>query len=92
MDQLIESGLKEYDFILLDTPPIALVTDAFVMTKYADHILYLTRQNYTPRQSVTNVDELFRSGKLANISILLNDISLQVHCDSFQRRELLNPE
>lgn len=70
----IKKALEDYDFILIDTPPLALVTDAFVMSKFVDHTVFVMRQNYSPKEFVSSIDEYYRSGKIKNISILLNDI------------------
>lgn len=70
----IKKALEDFDFILIDTPPLALVTDAFVMSKFVDHTVFVMRQNYSPKEFVKSIDEYYRSGKLKNMSILLNDI------------------
>jgi capsular exopolysaccharide synthesis family protein len=73
-DEFIKRALEEFDFVLIDTPPLALVTDAFVMSKFADHTVFVMRQNYSPKEFVKSIDDYYRSGKIKNISILLNDI------------------
>lgn len=73
-DKFIQRCLQDYDFIIIDTPPLALVTDAFVISKYADHTVFVLRQNYTPKQFIKSIDEYHKSGKLKSMSILLNDI------------------
>jgi capsular exopolysaccharide synthesis family protein len=73
-EEFIKKSLELYDFILIDTPPLALVTDAFVMSKFVDHTVFVMRQNYSPKEFVRSIDEYYRSGKIKNISILLNDI------------------
>lgn len=74
MESLIEVLKKDFDFILLDTPPMALITDGMVLSKFADHTLYVVRQDYTPRSMLKITDEFYRSGKFKNISLVLNDI------------------
>lgn len=73
-EEFVKKALQEFDFILIDTPPLALVTDAFVMSKFVDHTVFVMRQNYSPKEFVHSIDEYYRSGKIKNISILLNDI------------------
>jgi capsular exopolysaccharide synthesis family protein len=73
-EEFIKKALITFDFIIIDTPPLALVTDAFVMSKFVDHTLFVMRQNYSPKEFVHSIDEYFKSGKIKNISILLNDI------------------
>jgi capsular exopolysaccharide synthesis family protein len=72
---LIKEALTVYDYIIIDTPPLAIVTDAFVLSKYADHTIFVVRQNFTQRALLRDIHDLFASGKLKNISIVLNDIS-----------------
>ena len=73
-ETFIKLALEQFDFIIIDTPPLALVTDAFVISKYVDHTVFVLRQNYSPKEFVRSIDEYYRSGKLKNMSILLNDI------------------
>ncbi|MEL7004723.1 MAG: polysaccharide biosynthesis tyrosine autokinase, partial [Bacteroidota bacterium] len=74
MTHFIETALDKFDFVILDTPPIGLVTDAFILSEFSDHTLFLVRQDYTPAPVVKNVQELYLSGKIKNVSILFNDI------------------
>lgn len=73
-ESLIKEALHVYDYIIVDTPPLALVTDAFVLSKYADHTIFVVRQNYTPRAFLNDIHDFYSTGKLKNISIVLNDI------------------
>lgn len=70
----IQSALAQFEFVIIDTPPLALVTDAFVISKYVDHTVFVLRQNFSPKQFIRSIDEYYRSGKIKSISILLNDI------------------
>lgn len=74
LELFIREALQKFDFIIIDTPPLALVTDAFVISKYVDHTVFVLRQNYSYKFFIKNIDEYHRSGKIKNISILLNDI------------------
>ncbi|MBX2898790.1 MAG: polysaccharide biosynthesis tyrosine autokinase [Cyclobacteriaceae bacterium] len=74
MEAFIKSAIKDFDYIIIDTPPLALVTDAFVISKFVDHTVFVLRQNYSPKEFVRSIDEYYRSGKLKNMSLMLNDI------------------
>jgi capsular exopolysaccharide synthesis family protein len=65
---------EQFDYILLDTPPVGLVTDAFVLSKYVDHSLFVVRQDYTPKAIIKVIDDYYKDGRVKNISIVLNDI------------------
>ena len=70
----IKKAIDQFDFVIIDTPPLALVTDAFVISKFVDHTVFVLRQNYSPKAFIRSIDEYYQSGKLKNMSILLNDI------------------
>jgi capsular exopolysaccharide synthesis family protein len=74
MNTFVDLAKSHYDFVIIDTPPLAVVTDAFVMSPYADHVLFLVRQNYTPKELLRTAEDFYSEGKLKNISIVLNDI------------------
>ncbi len=73
-DDFIKTAQQQFDFVIIDTPPLALVTDAFVISKFVDHTVFVLRQNYSPKAFIRSIDEFYKSGKLINMSILLNDI------------------
>lgn len=73
-EEFIKNALEQFDFVIIDTPPLALVTDAFVISKFVDHTVFVLRQNYSPKEFVKSINEYYQSGKLKNMSILLNDI------------------
>lgn len=74
MADFLEQARKRYDYILVDSPPLAIVSDAFILSEHADHILFLARQNYTPKNMLKSVNEFYQNGRIRDISIVLNDI------------------
>src|SRR5690606_21596734 len=60
----VKMALEKFDFVIIDTPPLALVTDAFVISKFVDHTVFVLRQNYSPKEFIRSIDEYYRSGKL----------------------------
>ncbi len=66
MDQFFKEAKKSYDYIIMDTPPLAIVTDAQILARHADHTLFILRQNYTPTVSVRNLDEVYKEEKYKN--------------------------
>lgn len=74
MTDLLTYLKPQFDFIILDTPPLGLVTDAFVLAPLVNHTLFVVRQDYTPRDVLQSLEEYYRSGKMNNISILFNDL------------------
>lgn len=74
MAELLQKLRAEYDFVIMDTPPLSYVTDAFILAAYADHSLFVIRQNFTPREALVALQEQYATGKISNISILFNDL------------------
>lgn len=74
MRELVERLKHDFDFVIIDTPPLSFVTDAFILSALADHSLFVIRQDFTPRPAVTALEEQFASGKIERISILFNDV------------------
>jgi len=74
MKQLFLKFRKEYDYIILDTPPIALVSDALSLTEYADTTLYLIRQDYSHKDIIKTVNQIKSEERLPRFGLLINDI------------------
>ncbi|WP_316842232.1 polysaccharide biosynthesis tyrosine autokinase [Pedobacter gandavensis] len=71
---LMEELKEQFDYIIIDAPPIGIVTDAQLMASYADVCIYVVRQNYTLKQQLTIVEDLQKSQKMKGLSIVINDI------------------
>jgi tyrosine-protein kinase Etk/Wzc len=67
---------KEFDYIIIDTPPVAIVTDTFLLAPYVDVNLFIVRQRYTSRGTLEMIEQINRQGELKNMAIIINDISL----------------
>lgn len=74
MKALIDALQHEFDYVIVDTPPLSLVADAFVLSRFANHTIFVVRQDYTPKAALNVLEEHFSNGKLSNISILFNDL------------------
>lgn len=73
----IISHLKEaYDYIILDTAPVGIVTDTLQIGKYADVSVIVCRADYTAKSSLEVINDIAKSGKLRNMCILLNGIDM----------------
>lgn len=67
--------LKEhFDYIIMDTPPVGLVTDAQILGEYTDACLYIVRHQYTMKAQIQLLDSYFRGSRLPNMGVILNDI------------------
>ncbi|MBK7680972.1 MAG: polysaccharide biosynthesis tyrosine autokinase [Bacteroidia bacterium] len=73
MGEMLAELKKRYDFIVIDTPPIGVVSDAFILLNQSDVNLYVVRQGYSRLEFLKTLDDLYTDGKIPNASIVLND-------------------
>ena len=73
MNVFIEEAKKHYHYIVIDTPPIAVVTDALLLTEISDAFLYVIRQNFSSKNVLKIAKEVKEKAKLRNLMIILND-------------------
>jgi capsular exopolysaccharide synthesis family protein len=76
MKDLLEHLRTKYDYIIIDTPPVGLVTDALLAMKYADINIYILRQKKSKREYIETVNKLHTDNSLRNLAIVLNDLRL----------------
>ena len=63
-----------YDYVILDTPPLALVTDTLNISRVADMTIIVTRADYSLKENFAMVNDLSESGRLPKCSIVLNGV------------------
>ena len=76
VSDLFEQVKKDYDFIIIDTAPVSLVTDTLLISKYADMVMYVTRANYLDKRMLNLVQNLYIEKKLPNMAVVLNDTDM----------------
>ena len=74
LSQFIASAKAHYDYIVIDTAPMSLVTDSYSLFDFADHIIFVVRQKYTPKHLLRAVDEAYETKQIKNVSIIFNDL------------------
>ncbi|WP_298533177.1 exopolysaccharide transport family protein [uncultured Algibacter sp.] len=72
MDVFVNKLKAEYDIIILDTPPLGIVTDALDLTKYSDTNIFMIRLNYTKKSMLQFIKAKYKSKEIKNISFVLN--------------------
>ena len=75
--ELIEHLKKEYDYVILDSPPIGLVSDALELLKYADTTLYIVRQNFTHKGMLKMINDKYKNHELSKLTIVLNNFKVK---------------
>lgn len=76
MKDFIVKAKEKFDYIIIDTPPVAIVTDALLVSSFTDFYLFVVRQRYSSKNTLELIEELRRSGSIKHLGIVVNDISL----------------
>lgn len=77
LDKAIETLKKNFDYVILDTAPIGMVTDTLLVGRVADLSVYVCRADYTRKAEFTLINELAENNKLPNICTVINGLDLQ---------------
>lgn len=72
LKEMMQELKKKYDYIILDTPPVGLVSEAIELAQYCDVVLYVVRQNFTKKEMLTLLNNRSQRGELKNVSIVFN--------------------
>ncbi len=84
MAERIEELTKQYDLVLIDTPPVIVVTDALLVAKQTDGILMVVRCNSTPREAARHAAETLRNANVPLIGAVLNDVDVTKHYGGYR--------
>ncbi|MEM6803805.1 MAG: polysaccharide biosynthesis tyrosine autokinase [Bacteroidota bacterium] len=74
MTNLMETFRQEYDHIVMDTPPVGLVSDYLIIMKLTDFNVYVVRDSKTSIDSLKWINELYDNDKIKNIAMVINDV------------------
>ena len=72
LDRAVEYLSTKYDYIIMDTAPVGLVTDSMIVSRVADAVVYVVRIDYTNRYDISFLNTLLADGKLENVSVVVN--------------------
>ncbi len=76
LDIVVDILKKNYDYVLIDTAPVGLVTDTLQVGRVIDATIYMCRADYTPKSSFDLVNSLSQEKKLPNMAIVINGIDM----------------
>ena len=77
LDKAIEILKKNFDYVILDTAPIGMVTDTLLIGRVAELSAYVCRADYTHKAEYTLINELFHEQKLPNLCTIINGVDLK---------------
>ena len=76
LDDAIDILKKNFDYVIIDSAPIGMVTDTQIISRVADLIIYVCRSGFTPKSDFKLVNELVNEGKLHHVGVLINGIDM----------------
>lgn len=83
LDHAIEELRKHYDYIILDTAPIAMIADTTIISRVADMCVYVCRADVTPKEGFEYINTLQREKKFKKIATVINDIDMSKRKHSY---------
>jgi capsular exopolysaccharide synthesis family protein len=83
LEELFQELRKEYDYIIMDTAPIGMVSDTFHLNRVADVCLYVVKIGTSTRSSIKFLNTTVANGKLKNLYVVANHIDLKKKNDGY---------
>ena len=74
LDDLISELKTEYDYIIIDSAPVGVVSDTYLLNRVIDNAVYVSRQNYTPKDVSDLINDIHDNNRLKNIGLVLNGV------------------
>lgn len=76
LERAVELMREHYDYVILDTPPVGIVSDTLAIGRVADMCLFVCRADYSPRANFEMVNSLVATAKLPKINLVLNGVDM----------------
>jgi capsular exopolysaccharide synthesis family protein len=76
LDELISDLRRDFDFIIIDTAPVGVVSDSFLLNRLADVNLYVIRADYTPKKFIEDAARYYKEDKLTRMYFVLNSVNM----------------
>lgn len=64
----------EYDYIIIDTAPLGLVSDFLILMNYTDFNIYIVRHKVTEREALNKINELYDTNRIKDLAIIINGV------------------
>ena len=77
LEKAIETLKQNFDYVILDTAPVGMVTDTLLIGRTVDLSVYVCRADYTRKTEFTLINELAENNKLSNLCVVINGLDLQ---------------
>ena len=75
LDQLIAELKARYDYVVLDTVPIEIIADAYIIDRVSDLTVFVIRSGKIDKRQLPEIEDVYKNKKLNNMAIILNGVS-----------------
>ena len=74
LDEAMEQLKAKFDYIIIDSAPVSLVSDTLILNRVSDATAYMCRANYSSKMNLKFANDLMKQGKLKNMLLVINDV------------------
>ncbi len=74
LEVAMEQLRSRYDYIIVDSAPVSMVTDTLIINRVVDANAYVCRANYSSKMNLKYANDLMKQGKLKNMLLVINDV------------------
>ena len=74
VDELFARLRKRYDYIIVDTAPVAMVSDTYILDRVADVTIFVSRYKYTPTEMIEYINDVIEHKRMHNVACVLNGV------------------
>lgn len=74
LEELFAELKKRYDYVIVDTAPVALVSDTYLLDRIADMTIFVCRYKYTPSEMVEYINQMIEQKRMHNVAVVLNGV------------------
>ena len=79
LEELIKNSRSHFDYIIIDNPPLSLVSDGIIISQFTDVNMFVLRQDYSTKGEVRFINHMHINKSMKNAGIILNDIHIRKH-------------
>ncbi|MBO7200616.1 MAG: polysaccharide biosynthesis tyrosine autokinase [Bacteroidales bacterium] len=86
LEKLLDTLKKSYDYVVLDTAPISMVTDTQIISRAVDMCVYVCRADYTNKQTFRYINQLEKDRQFPGLAVVINAIDLKKRKNAYKRK------
>lgn len=74
VDKMFDELRTQYDYIVVDSAPVGMVSDSYALNRIADATIFVTRINHTSLTDIDYIDEIYQEKRLKKLSLVINGV------------------